>query len=292
MGRIIIALWLIGAGHVFARVQIQPQLIKHIQNFAVNESAAKACLEGKPSPEPTVGCVQAYRYMFDLCKKRPDLRIDRRYDKDSRHFLTDACAYHDGLADHIAELFDIDRDNCAPGFETPADGFKTVMQSADILDEATIYYYGVRSCTTYQTYINLCTYIDGDLKNFMPKSYDKLPMLDFSSDAQVSKCKPKNKGENSTIASFNQDLARLARGGTTKNIYETVITDYRNRKRAGQLTLSACDDLRTSYRNLRCNFFEDERNKPRSVLEAEEDRRDARAAERRKNGSSGGGSSN
>lgn len=289
MGKIIIVL-LLFSGEVFARIEIQPQLLKHIQNFATNESAAKACLAGNPSPEPTVGCVQAYRYMFDLCKKRPDLRIDRRYEKDSRHFLTDACAYHDGLADHIAELFDIDRDNCAPGFETPADGFKTVKQNADILDESTIYYYGVRSCSTYQTYINLCSYIDGNLKDFMPKTYDKLPVVDLAANPQVSNCKPGSNGENATIYNFNQDLAKHARGGTVKNIYEPVIAEYRARKPASQLTLSACDDLRTSYKNLRCNFFEDEKNKPRSVVEAEEDRKDARAAQRSKNASSRGGS--
>lgn len=252
----------------------------------------QSCLNKNPSPNPQIGCVQAYRYMTNLCKKRDSIRIDRRFLNDSLPYFTQACTFYDEMAEHVSELLDIDRQSCAPGFETPADGMVTVSQNADILDEASVYYYGLRSCATYQTYVNLCTYIDGDLKNLMPKTYEKLPTVDFRSNPNASNCKPKSNGENSTLYSIDQDLAKLARGGTNQNVYEKIITDYRSRKPAGQLTVSACDDIRTSYRNLRCNLFEDEKNKPRSVLEAEEDRRNAKAAERRQNGYSGKSGSN
>jgi hypothetical protein len=271
MGRIIIALLLTCTGQAFARVQIQPQLQKHIQNFNANKVAMKSCATGNPSSEPTIGCVQAYRYMTDLCKKRDIIRIDRRYEKDSRPYLTEACAFYDSMADHVSELFDTDRQSCAPGFETPADGFMTVSQNADILDEASVYNLGRRSCATYQTYVNLCTYVDGNLKELMPKTYEKLPVVDFRSNPRASNCKPRSNGENSTIYSIDQDLAKLAKGGTTKNVYETIIADYRARKPAGQLTLPACDDIRTSYKNLRCNLFEDENNKPKKPKDADDE---------------------
>lgn len=263
MGKIIVVILLALASQSFARTQIQPQLQKYIENFGPNKDVMSACLKQYPSPNQNIGCVQAYRYMTDLCRKRDLIKIDRRYEKDSSPYFEAACRFYDETADHVSELFDLDRKNCAPGFETVPDSFITVRQNADLLDESAIYNYGLNTCKSYQSYVNLCTYVDGDLKTLMPKTYDKLPAVDFSSNPNPNNsCATKSQGRD-TISRINQDLAKLARGGVSANVYETIIKDYRARKPAGHLTLPVCDEVRMAYKNMLCNLYEDENNKPK-----------------------------
>ncbi len=282
MGKILTILLLAFTGNAFARVMIQPQIKSLIQNFSPNKTVMKSCLLGSPSPNQNIGCVQAYRYMADLCRKRQTVRIDRRYEKDSLSYFTTACTFYDDIADHVSELFELDRKSCAPGFETAADGFVTVGKNADLLDDSALYNYGRSSCQTFQTYVNLCTYIDGNLKTLMPKTYEKLPTVAFSSNPAVSNCKPKNNA-NDTIYRIDQDLSQLARGGTTANVYEKIISDYRGRKPASQLTVPACDEIRMSYKNLRCNLFEDENNKPKKKKDSKPDEQQQTVSDARTN---------
>lgn len=231
---------------------LSPAVVNISQRFPQNKKILQECLYQHPSKNKSLGCTDAYQYMIALCKASHEDDASKKYKNIAATYFNQACKLFDRSENQTARFFELDEKGCIYGYETIPDRIITLNKNKELLDEQFIYTYEKNSCKSFRTYVNLCAYVDGDLKEVFPKDYQKLPKLDFQA-AQV--CSPGKFGANG-IYTLNLDLSFLMTNPNNK-IFETLISNYRSRMPSSQGNkLLVCDQIRSSYNNLGCAQYE------------------------------------
>ena len=221
--------------------------------YVANKIVLEACLKSNASQSVEIGCVDAVQYMNLICKTRRDSPF-KNYKKTVNALLDEACDLTIQTESHWTLLFDLDSKACRKGFESTPDRIVSLRRHKQSFEDDAYYMYEKNSCKEFRNYVNLCVYIDGQLKNTLPVQSDKLPQVEYGKNINDI-CRPPVTTQQS-LTNLNYDLAVSARS-SENNIYKKVIEKYRARIPSGEDGKSPlCERVRSSYYNLGCEKFE------------------------------------
>ncbi|MGZ3726757.1 MAG: hypothetical protein ACXWQQ_13200 [Pseudobdellovibrio sp.] len=225
------------------------------QRYAEAEKTVLTCSKGEPSQNKTQGCVESFKYISGLCSVLKEDNFSKKYKKSQRKHVYEACDLYAKIENSKwAQFIELDSKSCVSGYESIPDRIASVQKNKDFFDENFFSDYEKHSCKEFRTYVNLCVYIDGDLKDTLPKDYTKLPKIDYQKGSVACKSSDSNAGG---LNAVNSDIASLSGSPESKNVYEKLILDYRARKPASQgASVGPCNEVRNGYANLGCARFE------------------------------------
>lgn len=237
-----------------------PSIVKDTaKRLPANRRVIYECLVGRPSPDKSISCVDAYQYVNDYCAitREPWFKLPSMQNRTLRLGMTnpfdEVCRLAGMVEGQADEFFDLDTKGCFPGHATAQDRLVSMRKYIKLFEEDYSAQYLKNSCHEYRSYVNLCAYVDGDLRTAMPKRFEFLPPLDFSREA-ASLCRPDERTGGTGIYRMTHDLARLAQNPQNK-AYETLIAAYR-RARGPASQNEICEQVRTGYMNVGCERYE------------------------------------
>jgi hypothetical protein len=129
------------------------------------------------------------------------------------------------------------------------------------LEEPFSYEFEKRSCKDYKRYVNLCIYVDGDLKNKPASSDQYLPNLTRFLEKK-SACNP---SQTDSIGFANSEIDSLIFNYINKkepDIYNSIIKELQRKSTrsisstSGKSVNAHCEQVRTSYAVLGCQKWE------------------------------------
>ncbi|MBY0555385.1 hypothetical protein K2P97_12705 [bacterium] len=227
------------------------------QEFPANKKIIQECINKHPSANKSFGCVDSYKYVNAVCNVMREENFKVRYKKFPRKYFQEACALSSKSEDYVLQFFDLDEKGCIKGYETERDRLLTLNKSKNLLEDDFVYKYEKKTCKAFRAYVNLCTYVDGDLKTLFPTDYSNLPKIDYNSDIK-SICSVKNPDKDA-LYKINHDIKYYASSPNVKP-YDKVIMEYRSRIPASvpgkDRKNRVCVVVRNSYDNLGCSRYE------------------------------------
>ncbi len=232
-----------------------PPILENVeQRFTENKQIHLACMRGDPSTKKNLGCVDSFKYLNSVCSITKEENYRSRYKRNIRRYVSEACNLYNSSDNKLSYFFELDEKSCVSGYETISDRLISLEKNKQFFDENFSYLYEKRSCKDFRTYVNLCVYVDGQLKNTLPKDYTKLPKVNLAKKPdQVCRSTDVYAGGLNTV---NVDMASLAIRPSS-NVYDKLITNYRSRMPAGsEATSPTCDEVRNSYNNFGCSRYE------------------------------------
>lgn len=242
----------------FAQVMLSPA-IKDLETlYPKNKQVLLQCLNKYPSKDKSLGCVDSFKYMKDLCAVVHEQNFERRYNRLQEQILYGACRLSALGDNRLPVFFDLDAKGCVEGFETLNERLVSYNKNRELIENAEeekfLYMYEKNSCKDYQTYVNFCQYVDGDNKKLLPKDNVMLPKVDLAQKPEEL-CRPKAAvGEG--LYTISHDLSTMMTEQKGK-VYDSLILQYRARIPAGVAAFSACEQVRAGYGNLGCAKFEE-----------------------------------
>lgn len=241
----------------FANEPLSPVVAKLKEEFPVNKKILQECINKRSSENKSFGCVDSYKYVNEVCNVMREENFKKRYKKYPRKYFEEACALSSKSEDYVLQFFDLDEKGCIAGYETERDRLLTLNKSKNLLEDDFVYKYEKKTCKAFRAYVNLCTYVDGDLKTLLPTDYSNLPKIDYNSDIK-SICSVKNPASDA-LYTINHDIKLYAHSPKVKP-YDQLIMDYRSRMPASEPGKErkniVCVEVRNSYDNLGCSRYE------------------------------------
>ena len=231
----------------------------------LNHAAAimRECLSTLPSPDEKQGCIDSLRLLYDHCTQQR--MAFYYYKRSNQEIFKDAeyCPLVDDSFIKLSNLFKLDEQKCIKGYETVANRIESFHKNKSMieLEERFTYEFEKSSCKDYKRYVNLCAYVDGDLKNKPATSDEYLPKLTQFLEKK-SACTP-IKDDN--IGYANSEIDSLIYNYVSKkdpDIYNSTIKDLRAKSTrsisstTGNTVNSHCEQVRTSYAVLGCKKWE------------------------------------
>lgn len=226
-------------------------------------SIMRECLSTVPSPDDNLGCVDSLRLLYDHCNQQR--MAFYYYKRSTQEIFKDAeyCPLVDDSFMKLSNLFKLDEQKCIKGFETVANRIESFHKNKTMLDleEPFSYQFEKSSCKDYKRYVNLCTYVDGDLKNKPATSDQYLPNLTRFLEKK-SVCVP---SQTDSIGFANSEIDSLIYNYLNKkepDIYNSIIKDLRSKSTrtisstTGHKVNAHCEQVRTSYHVLGCKKWE------------------------------------
>lgn len=261
---------LLFAGSVcYAQKNYAPVVETLKTEFSRHKDTLDNCVNGRASTDKALGCLDAYKYIDNVCKVKLEYDFKKKYKKIRQEYFDVACAYHEKSENQLLRFFSMDSRACIKGYESIRDQILTIARNEEYFDEEFRHYSKKSSCKEMKRYVNLCSYVDGELRELLPESYQQLPELDFVT--AVSTCNPPNENSDG-LYSLSNDLLSLVKS-PEEQVYEKLILNYRARLPAGKFSKNkTCTKVRTTYKNFSCSQFEDVREGEPIILSAEENR--------------------
>lgn len=226
-------------------------------------SIMRECLSTVPSPDSNLGCIDSLRLLYDHCNQQR--MAFYYYKRTNQEIFKDAeyCPLVDDSFMKLSNLFKLDEEKCIKGFETVANRIASYHRNKTMIDleEPFSYQFEKSSCKDYKRYVNLCIYVDGDLKNKPVTSDQYLPNLTRFLEKK-SACTP---SQTDSIGFANSEIDSLIYNYINKNepdIYNSIIKDLRSKSTrsisstTGHKVNTHCEQVRTSYNVLGCKKWE------------------------------------
>lgn len=230
----------------------------------LNHAAAimRECLSTLPSPDEKQGCVDSLRLLYDHCTQQRMAYY--YYKRTNQEIFKDAeyCPLVDDSFMKLSNLFKLDEQKCIKGFETVADRIESFNRNRPMieLEERFAYEYEKSSCKDYKKYVNLCAYVDGDLKNTPATRDEYLPKLTKFLEKK-SVCANSVEGIGAGSAEIDNLLFNYV-SKRENDVYNNAIKDLRRQNvrtissTTGKTVNGQCEQVRTSYVNLGCQKWD------------------------------------
>ena len=227
----------------------------------------RECLSTLPSPDSNQGCVDSLRLLYDHCNQQR--MAFYYYKRSNQEIFKDAeyCPLVDDSFIKLSNLFKLDEQKCIKGYETVANRIESFHKNKTMIEpeERFTYEFEKSSCKDYKRYVNLCAYVDGDLKNKPATSDEYLPQLTKFYEKKAA-CTPI---ESNNIGFANSEIDNIIYNYINKkepDIYNSLIKDLRAKNKrsisstTGQTVNAHCEQVRTSYLVLGCKKWENVSN--------------------------------
>lgn len=232
----------------------------HDRRLPANRRVILECMSGRASPDKNISCVNAYKYVQEFCDVTREPLYKRRYRSLQKLTMRfeEACDLSDSIDGKLEYFFEIDVKSCVTGHRTLQEQLAILQQNSDIFSEYYTDMYKRNSCREYRSYVNLCEFVDGNLKTADPYRAEFLPTLQFSRAAKpqdTKACATQNKKTAAGIDRMTQDLAELSQN-PQQNVYKMLVTKYRSQRKPANAPNAVCEQVRNSYHNLGCVVFE------------------------------------
>lgn len=222
--------------------------------FLKNKDILVNCLDRVASKDVNHGCNDSLVYMSQLCQKRSDYDFRKVYLARQKSYVSQACEFTYKSEVKTDDFFDLDQKSCIHGYESLVGRLFSVRRQKDFFDEAVMGRFEKRLCKEFKRFINLCVYIDGNLKNVLPNEFNRLPSVNLAGNS-VCPSQSKNLDMPEKIGLYITEISK--RGLPREKIYEELILNLRkdqNSKPKG--SEGDCSLLRTQYAGLSCESFE------------------------------------
>ncbi len=254
------------------------------QEFAEHKKIIEPCLEGTPTANKKLGCTESLNFFVALCEKKSATSFRKIYLQRQQKYISQACEYTYQAEGRVTKLFDLDEKACVPGYATIKERIESLYKNKDLLDETAFYLYEKKSCKEYRNYVNLCIYIDGELKAYVPRDMSLLPKVNLAQNTN-QRCFSKEDG----LSNLTKDV--LSEGESARdNAFQKTILASRSRMPASKgATSKDCDQVRRSYIYFGCNRFEGLKDEDPIFISNEEMQKRRQESPRNSNGASGSG---
>lgn len=217
----------------------------------------KLCLVKSGSPNKDLGCVDSLRQLHDYCVER---RLTSFYEKPSVLEMNRAvkyCPSVDNSFYHLRDFFALDEKNCVKGFETIPARLRSFHRNVSLtdLEEPFNYDFEKSQCKEFKRYVNLCEYVDGDLKKKAAPNGDKLPNLTKFLSKEKTCVPESNSSADHSLHKVDHLLSDYFNKNETE-VYGRAILKLRTPSSVSNSSPNDCEQIRGSYSNLGCKKWE------------------------------------
>lgn len=251
-----IVLTLIFSVSVFARVEKpiekgNAEQQQFDQEFAAHKNIMDQCMEGTASSDKKQGCIDNLNYFTSFCQKKDIVRFRKKFLQRQQDYFSQACEYTYKAEGQISKLFDLDEKACIPGYVTIKERLESLYKNKELLDDTAFYLYEKKSCKQYRNYVNLCVYIDGDLKAYEPRDMSLLPKVNVAQAANPG-CYSSEDG----LTMLTKDVSLEGESAKDSAFHQTILASRSRMPASKGATSKDCDQVRRSYIYFGCSKFE------------------------------------
>ena len=245
-------------GHAIDLYKLNEKRNAFIRQFTQHKNIFEKCSDRSVSQnnEPETeefGCLDTYEFFKKICDKRLTVNYEYRNPEISARHFSDSCEFVERSNQLMLSFIDQDAKSCRKGFENLPTRLKSISEKEHSLPEGVPFRYELLSCKQIKTYVNLCAYIDGQLRaNNNPNINELLPNTNLAQSKLIT-CSEDEKLL-SSFYNFNQEIKKRSLN-IEKPVLKDLISHYRNRTPAGTKN-SDCEGVRSVFVNLRCFRYE------------------------------------
>ena len=235
----------------FAQARLTPEEIKTVGFYKHKKELFRKCLNGQSTSSAPSGCVETIDYFQKFCEDKKS-NLFRKASQAKQNF-SDSCDLVALAETKLQKLFEVDEKMCRPGFRSSSEQLISLARIKDYFLETDVYMFEKNSCKDMQKYVNLCRYIDGDMKELVPKNQGQLPDIFLQSKDSVCVM---DGFDVDSLALLKRELASVAKNPSL-NAHHLVVMKFRSRQFLSATTIDpSCEGLRNIYKNLSCQKFE------------------------------------